>query len=274
MIKKGDIFERWTVVDIDEERNKKERERQKNGEIKCAKIYYICQCKCGKIKSVNKDSLEQGKSKSCGCLAGDLCKQNFTKDGTRNGRLYGIYYKMIRRCTNEKDVRFKNYGGKGIKICEEWINPDNGWLNFRQWSYANGYRDDLSIDRINVDGNYEPSNCRWVDIITQANNTTRNNYVTINGRTQTATQWCHEAGFHENLFYSRIKRGVAGEDLLKPPRHTYIVTNLKTNEINEFDRVSKFTEMINMSPSNIYTLLRKNNNVFVKNDFKVERICK
>jgi len=115
--------------------------------------------------------LRTGHTKSCGCLNKKNGEKNPSyKHGKRKTRLYKIFYGMKQRCYNKKNPRYKNYGEKGIKICDEWL--DN-FMNFYSWAIENGYKDDLTIDRINNGGDYEPNNCRWLTRQAQNWNTTR-----------------------------------------------------------------------------------------------------
>ena len=144
------------------------------------------------------------------------------KHGMSRTRIYGVYRDMYNRCYNEKDISYMSYGGRGIRICEEWLG-EQGFLNFREWAYSNGYdenapRGTCTIDRINVDLDYCPSNCKWADSYTQMNNKRNNLNFEIDGVTKTLSEWCREYG---NLcvqsVYGRIKRGMDIKTALTKP---------------------------------------------------------
>lgn len=125
-----------------------------------------------------------------------------------NERTYKIYSKMKERCYNKNSSGYKNYGGRGIKICEEWLN---NYLAFKNWSIANGYRDDLTIDRIDVNGDYEPNNCRWATYKQQANNKRVNHYITYNNITHTLQEWSEKYNIQPKTLSERLKRGIPFE---------------------------------------------------------------
>lgn len=154
----------------------------------------MCVCECGNIKEVASNNLITGKIKSCGCLLKD---GSHTTHGKCNSRLYKTWVNMKTRCYDKNNKEYMNYGGRGIIVCKEWLS---NFKTFYDWAINNGYDDTLTIDRINVDGNYEPSNCRFIDIKTQQRNRSNNRYITINNETHCLSEWCELL----NLKYSRV----------------------------------------------------------------------
>ena len=130
--------------------------------------------------------------------------QCFYYGNPSNHRLYHIWFDMKRRCYQIQNKRWNKYGGRGIKVCPEWLN---NFQAFFDWSMANGYADNLTIDRIDVDGDYSPENCRWADKFQQANNRSNNHYITYNGETKTMREWSRELEMSYTTLRKRINAG-------------------------------------------------------------------
>lgn len=169
-------------------------------------VAWECLCKCGKTVVVNGYALRSGHTQSCGCYAVDRAKAENTKHGMFGTLIYRTYANMKNRCYNPNYYLFKHYGGKGVSVCETWLG-DNGFDNFYQWSLLNGYREGLSIDRIDNSKNYCPENCRWVDMTTQQNNRTNNRVITVNGETHTMAEWSRIKGIKYETIQRRIAAG-------------------------------------------------------------------
>lgn len=146
-----------------------------------------CKCNCGNIVNVKGTELRNGQVNSCGCLQKERARMSNTKHGKSNTKLHPVWRGMKQRCYNKNDKRYKYYGARDIAVCDEWRND---FMAFYTWSMNNGYKEGLTIDRIDVNGNYEPNNCRWITQKQQNKNTRYNKNYTINGETHCLKDWC------------------------------------------------------------------------------------
>lgn len=134
--------------------------------------FWVCKCDCGSILIVRAGDLKNGHTKSCTCIQKEkVSKINF-KHGMNKTKMHNSWRGMRERCLNKNHTHYKNYGGRGITVCDEWNDADNGFINFYNWAMNNGYKEGLTIERINVNGNYEPSNCTWIPLSEQNKNKT------------------------------------------------------------------------------------------------------
>ena len=173
-----------------------ELETSENGNIK-----WKCLCDCGNVKIVPSKYLLAGNVRSCGCLRNKFVVSCEKREKLSHTRIYNIWTLMKGRCYNIKNRGYKDYGGRGITVCDEWKND---FQKFYDWAMENGYSDELSIDRIDNNGNYEPSNCRWTDVITQANNKRSNTIIEYNGEKKTLAEWSREIGINYNVLKDRL----------------------------------------------------------------------
>ncbi|MBE6943806.1 MAG: hypothetical protein E7453_06045 [Ruminococcaceae bacterium] len=194
----GQRFGRLTVI-----------QRSKNDASN--KPQWHCLCDCGKTAIVRGADLKMGKVYSCGCYRNNrLATRNYIH-GKADSQLHIVWKGMKQRCTNPKHNGFTRYGGRGIKVCDEWLH---NFQAFYDWATANGYRDGLSIDRIDNNKGYSPDNCRWVTREEQNNNTSSNHLITLNGQTKTLAQWGRQLGIKPSTYGSRMRRGWPPEEAL------------------------------------------------------------
>ena len=165
--------------------------------------YYLCKCDCGNYDIVRKDSLKNNNVKSCGCLQ----KEKVKKHGLRYTRIYKILDCMKERCYNKNKDNYYLYGARGITVCKEWLEKDNGIINFYTWAINNGYKENLTIDRIDNNGNYEPSNCRWATMKEQGRNKRNNYLITYKGETHCLSEWAETFNINRTTISSRLKNG-------------------------------------------------------------------
>ena len=199
----GQRFGRWTVLERADDYIRKDGKKD---------TCYKCLCDCGNEKIIRARYLTCGNSKSCGCYRSEYERNRMTTHGMTNTRIFKIWDGMINRCRNKRE-NTKHWNGKGINVCDEW-QGNNGFINFYNWSMANGYEDSLTIDRKDGDKDYCPENCRWVDYYTQNNNSSQNRFICYKGQKKTIGELAREYGLKYKTLYSRINNGMDIEKAL------------------------------------------------------------
>jgi hypothetical protein len=176
---------------------------------------YPCRCDCGTEKIVSGENMRSGTTVSCGCRMREA--HHMKKHGMRKTRLYHIWQQMIQRCANPKRVNYARYGGKGIRVCQEWKD----FSTFSEWALSHGYSDDLTIDRISSAGDYSPRNCRWSTVIDQARNQRSNHLLTVFGVTKCIAEWAEDARcvVSRGTLQCRIQKGWDVERAITEGRH-------------------------------------------------------
>lgn len=186
-----------------------------------------CKCECGNDVVVRAENLKSGNTKSCGCIERDF--PNATKHGMSKTRLAAVYNAMKQRCYNENSSGYYLYGGRGIKVCDEWLQDKTAFFD---WAIANGYDDsspqtECSLDRVDVNAGYSPENCRWVDSYTQANNTRKNKHYYYNGENRTLAEWSRSSGIPYSALYARVATlGWTIEDAINTPLKSRRTTDM------------------------------------------------
>jgi len=186
-------------------------------------VLWFCQCDCGNTAVVRGTSLRYGSTKSCGCGSLAQAKAN-AASGREKRRLpfppgyrrkmQEMYRNVKSRCYDPRNHRWDNYGGRGIRVCKEWMKDRHA---FYSWCMENGFRPGLQIDRIDVNAGYSPSNCRFVDAFVKQNNTTRNRVITWNGESLTIAQWARRLGVRSRALQARCAREWDVERIMTQP---------------------------------------------------------
>lgn len=198
----GQRFGRLTVLCRDDDHI------QENGRHR---IMWKCLCDCGNEVIVFGENLKKGASRSCGCLQKEEASERHSTHHQTDTKLYGIWCAMKARCYNKNTKYYYRYGGRGICICDEW---KNSFEAFHDWAVLAGYKQGLSIDRINNNAGYSPENCRWADAKTQANNRCNNRILTHQGETKTLTEWAVASHVNPKTLFSRAYSGYSDAEIL------------------------------------------------------------
>ncbi|DBA08807.1 hypothetical protein PALA5_05049 [Pseudomonas aeruginosa] len=168
----------------------------------------VCRCDCGAIHEASNGNIRHGKTKSCGCLK---AQGNHRTHGSTGTLTHKRWLSMTRRCRDEKCIGYENYGGRGITVCDRWMSFENFLADMGEC------QPDMTLDRIDPNGNYEPDNCRWADKTTQARNTRANRLMTWNGQTHCVEEWAEIIGVSSRSLMSRIRLGWSDEKALSTP---------------------------------------------------------
>lgn len=198
----GQRFGRWTVI---ERAPAKVTGRQ-------ATTMWLCRCDCGNAKVVSGTNLKNGASKSCGCLSTELISKRSRIHAMSDTKIHYVWRGMKQRCTNPKHRGYPDYGGRGVTVCDEWLHNFQAFYN---WAIVNGYKDGLSIDRIDNDKGYSPDNCRWVPRKVQNINKRTNRYIQIGTVKKSLSEWCEQYGMNYKTVCSRLRYGWTPEEALE-----------------------------------------------------------
>lgn len=177
----------------------------RRAENKHGRVAWLCKCDCGKEIITTSYLLKSGQSKSCGCYNIDKIIERNTTHGDSKTRLYKEWGAMKERCYRPKHEYYADYGGRGVSVCSEWLDEKSGYKTFKAWAIANGYKDDLTLERKDVNGNYEPSNCKWATRIEQANNKRNSQRYKIDGEYLTIAQIARRYGIKYAKLRDRLK---------------------------------------------------------------------
>ena len=181
------------------------KKSDENIQKKSKLIMWHCICDCGNEVDIRSQDLRSGKTQSCGCLHKDIISTH----GLPRNRLYQIWIDMRSRCNNKNLKCYYNYGGRGIKVCEEW----DDYQSFYNWSMNNGYMDELTIDRIDVNGNYEPNNCKWSTKLEQENNRRNNRFSYYNSEKMTIADFKRITGISRNFITNNLNKNKTFDEI-------------------------------------------------------------
>jgi hypothetical protein len=205
-------------------------------ETKYGKTRWLCKCDCGKYTITIAHRLLACQTRSCGCTRDLKIVHGMTKT-----RLHNEWSIMKRRCLNKNDSSFDRYGGRGIKICDEW---KNSFMNFMNWALDNGYNDNLSIERVDVNGDYCPENCKWITMKEQAKNKRNSIIIEHNGETKALVDWCQKYEFpydkaaHRYRLFKKQNKKITLEGLFSKENHNF-------TKVEQYDKNGKLLKVWN-----------------------------
>ena len=200
----GNKYGRWTVIQFDR--------------VFKGQYYWLCRCECGTEKSVYSANLKNKKSLSCGCLAIELASQREKTHGKCKTRIYRLWAGMKTRCTNKKEPAYKFYGGRGVKVCDRWMNSFEAFYA----DMGDPPDENSSIERLDVNGDYCPENCTWIDFSKQACNTRNNVVIEYRGEKKCVAEWCRTLGLPYKLVIGRMEHGKSFHQAISAPKRIYL----------------------------------------------------
>lgn len=206
LINEGDRYGLLTII--------KEVEGTYSGKSKSRRRTFLCRCDCGNSKNIALNSLRTGNTKSCGCIKKITSPINATAHGMRCSKIYSVWRGMKQRCYLKSNPSYKDYGGRGIRVCDLWLDD---FQAFYDWAMENGYKEGLSIERINVNGDYEPDNCEWIPFSEQSLNKRNTRLITFNNKTLTLREWSEELNLSYGALERRLQVGWSVEKTLTTP---------------------------------------------------------
>lgn len=190
-------------------------------QVKKWRVHWLCQCDCGNKVVVESSNLRNGNTQSCGCYQRDRTSEASATHRMFGTRIYRIWRHIKNRCLNKKEDNYKHYGGRGIKVCEEWLQFEP----FMAWALSHGYADNLTIDRIDVNGNYTPENCRWASVQEQHYNKRNTRFIVFNGEKRSIAEWANIIGVKYATLYRRLE---------KHPPEIALAMKLRTRKTENF----------------------------------------
>lgn len=178
-------------------------------------VHQVCRCECGNVKIYKYNHIKRLDTESCGCLRKEVTSARSKTHALSNSKIFTAHRNMLSRVYDPKSNSYPNYGGRGITVCDRWREPNGrGFINFLA-DMGERPSKGHSIDRIDVNGNYEPNNCRWATVTEQARNRRSNTLLTYNGKTQCIAAWAEETGLAESCIASRLRLGWGVEKIIE-----------------------------------------------------------
>ena len=253
---------------------------KENGKSKNGSLMYLCECNCGNVVTVRGISLRNGDCKSCGCLRKEVSSKGNSTHGHSNERLFNVWRCMIKRCYDVNHSSYYRYGGRGIGVCDKWLN---NYEAFRDFMLANGYPQDAgpyeySIDRIDNDGNYDENNCRVVTAKIQSLNKSNNHRISFKGEEMTLTEAAQKCGLTNKQVFNRLDKGWDLKRALTQPltqTYTYLASG-QSHTIAEWAEIMGVTDAVIRGRLKTHTMQQiydewiENNKKIEVNDFSVK----